>query len=166
VAGRVHGLERPVLTGYDVAVAQAPVGLEAEVEPGIEGLAICGLNPWVTSIGKDRGGGDRLQALSKRRVVAMAMGDHDVAHRLAADRRKERLEMIVVVRAGVDDRHVAVADDVADRSGERVRAGVAAHDAAHQAAHWLRRAVGHVEVAFEGEFRHGEIRGCISLMAA
>ncbi len=64
----------------------------------------------------------------------MAVGDDDMADALAGDRRQKRRHMGLVRGARVDDRDLALADDVAARSGERERRGVAGDEPARSAA--------------------------------
>ena len=62
-----------------------------------------------------------LQGARRRRVVAMRMGHQHVTQSFAADACKQRFDVTRVVRSGVDDRHIAVSDEVAacSRVGER-----------------------------------------------
>ena len=51
-------------------------------------------------------------------MIAVGVGDQDVRHGLAAHRIEQRLRVRLVVRPGIDDRNLALAHDVADRTGE------------------------------------------------
>ena len=70
-------------------------------------------------------------------MVAMGMGDEDMAHRLAAHGLEQRLGVRLVVGTGIDDRDLALADDVADRAGEGERARIVAEHAPHAGAGFL-----------------------------
>src|SRR4051812_37651152 len=54
-------------------------------------------------------------------MIAMGMSNEDVAHGLAADRREQCCQMLVIVGTWIDDRDFARSDDVARRAleGER-----------------------------------------------
>src|SRR5580658_4381229 len=65
----------------------------------------------------------------------MGVGDEDMRHRFAAHGVEQRRDMGVVVRPGIEDRHVAAADDVADRALERERARIVGGHRAHQRRH-------------------------------
>jgi hypothetical protein len=54
------------------------------------------------------------------------MGDQDVAHRLALQRRQQGLQVAGQVRAGIDHRHLSRADDIGAGAGEGERPGIAA----------------------------------------
>ena len=85
------------------------------------------------------------QNARRRRMVAMRMGDEDIAQRSPAMRGEQRLDMRGVRRAGVDDRHLAFADDVAASAREGEGAGIGRDDAARQRRHALQRAGRRVE---------------------
>src|SRR6185369_15317713 len=61
----------------------------------------------------------------------MGMGDENMRYRLAAHGVEQRPGMRFVIRAGINDRDLALAHDVADRAGEGERARIIAEDAAH-----------------------------------
>ncbi len=85
----------------------------------------------VRSLCVHRGAGRGLDLRHRRRMVAMRMGDEDVRDRLAAHGIEQRRDVGVVVGAGVKDRDLAAADDVADRACEGERAGIVGHDRPH-----------------------------------
>src|ERR1700678_1473189 len=62
------------------------------------------------------------------RVVAVGMGDQDMRHGLAPHSIKQRRRVGRIVWAGIDDRDLAVADDVAHRSREGERTWIVAED--------------------------------------
>ena len=65
----------------------------------------------------------------------MGVGDENVRHGFAAHRVEQRRDMGVVVGAGIEDRHLAAADDVADGTLERERTGIVGRHRAHQRRH-------------------------------
>ena len=67
----------------------------------------------------------------------MGMGDQDMRHRLAAHGIQQRLGMRFIIRAGIDDRDLALAHDVADRAGEGERARIVAEDPPHAGAGFI-----------------------------
>ena len=79
----------------------------------------------------------------------MRVGDEDVRHGLAAHRIEQRRNMRFVERAGIDDRDLAMAEDVGDRAlvGERPR--IVAQDAAHAGHHLLDLARRQIEALVE-----------------
>ena len=68
-------------------------------------------------------------------MVAVGVDDDDMRDRLAAHGREQPRDMGRRVRAGIDDRDPAAADDVAAGAGEGERAGIAGDEPAHQRAH-------------------------------
>ena len=77
----------------------------------------------------------------------MGMGDEDVADAFAADREGvfDRVDVLLIGRARVDDGDLAATDDERRRPLERVRTGVVGDDAAQPSDDVLRHAVRHVE---------------------
>ncbi len=57
-------------------------------------------------------------------MIAMRVADEDVADRPAGDRRDKRVEMLVVLRPGIDDRQFMLADEIAVRAVKGERAGI------------------------------------------
>ena len=84
-------------------------------------------------------------------MVAVGVRDEDVRDGLAAHGRKQRLDMGRRVRARIDDRDLAAADDVAAGAGEGVGAGIVGDDPAHERAHREAGAGADREVEVEGE---------------
>jgi len=64
-------------------------------------------------------------------LAAVGMSDQDMGHGLAAHRVEQRRRMRPIVGAGIDDRDLASAHDVADGTGEGERARIVAEDPAH-----------------------------------
>lgn len=65
-------------------------------------------------------------------MVAMRMGDEDVAQPLALDRREQRLDMRIDRRPRIDDRDIAVAENIAASAGEGEGARIGRDDAARR----------------------------------
>lgn len=83
-------------------------------------------------------------------MVAMGVGDHHVGHRLAGNGLEHRIHMLRRVRAGVEDGHVTMADDIGAGAREGEGGRIGGHDAAHQRRHVHRLANGGIEIAVEG----------------
>src|ERR1700720_3651116 len=69
----------------------------------------------------------------------MGVGDENVRDGFAAHRVEQRRHMGVVVGAGIEDRHLATADDVADGTLEGERTGIVGGDRTHQWRHLFHR---------------------------
>src|SRR6266487_4775422 len=89
------------------------------------------------TLGIDGSAGGGLDPRRVRRVVAVGMGDENMRHRLAAHGVEQRLGVRFVVGAGIDDRDLALADDVTDRAGEGERARIVAENASHAGAGFI-----------------------------
>ena len=89
----------------------------------------------------------------------MGVGDDDVGHRLAAHGVEQRLDVLLVERAGIDDRDLAAPDDVAQRSLEGERARIVDEDAPHAGRDLLDHAGREVELAIEGDVVGHEMMG-------
>ena len=124
--GVVERFDGPAVARDHLAVGERDVGPEIHVAAGIEPARLADVQrprrP-VRAFGEDRGAGRGLDPGHRRRMIAMGVGDEDVGHGLAAHRVEQRRDMGVVVRAGIEDRDFAAADDVAHRAleGERAR---------------------------------------------
>src|SRR6185437_3769423 len=124
VAGRRHDLEHPGSALDDLAVPDLDVRPEVAVGAGfrIVPLALKARpRGAVRALGIDGGAGSLLDARGIRRMVAVGMGDENMRHRLAAYRIEQRFGMRLTVRAGIDDRDLALAHDVAQRAGKGER---------------------------------------------
>ena len=84
-------------------------------------------------------------------MVAMGVGDENMRHRLAAHGIEQRLGMRLVIGAGIDDRDVALAHDVADRAGEGERARIVAEHPPHAGPGFVGHAGFQREIAVEGD---------------
>ena len=70
-------------------------------------------------------------------MVAVGMGDQNMGHGFAAHGIQQRRRMGLVVGAGIDDRDLALADDVTHRAGEGERARIVAENPPHAGADFL-----------------------------
>ena len=70
-------------------------------------------------------------------MVAVGMGHQDMRDGFVTHCIKQRRDMHDIVGAGIDNRHLAVPDDVADRTFERERAWIIGHDRAYAGRHFL-----------------------------
>ena len=94
-----------------VAVAQDDIGDEIPVAAFLAaGLAApsAGMRP--EAVG--RRAGRLFQRLRRRRMVAVGVGDEDMGDLLAGEARQQRRDMLGKVGAGIDDRDLALADDI------------------------------------------------------
>ena len=99
-----------------------------------------------------RRAGRFLQRLRRRRVVAMRVGDEDMGDPLAGEARQQRVDVLGKVGPGIDDRDLALADDIGAGAAERERAGVARDDAPDPRRHRFEPAVFERELAPVGDF--------------
>ncbi len=170
VARRCDRLQRPALPFDHVAVLHFDIGPEIAVGAGLR-IVLLALEARprgaMRPLGIDRRAGGGLDPRRVRRVVAMGMGDENMRHGLAAHGIEQRPGMRFIIRAGIDDRDLALADDVADRSGEGERARIVAENAPHAGAGFiddtrLEREVAverHVVVVGHGDSRCSVIPG-------
>ncbi len=73
----------------------------------------------------DPGSGRRPEGARARRMIPMRMGYENGDYGFAAESVKQSGDMVLLVRAGIDDRDLPVADDIGAGAGEGHRAGVA-----------------------------------------
>ncbi len=134
VAGGCDRFQRPSRTFDDVAVLDLDVGAEVAVGTGFR-IVLLALEARprgaMRPFGVDGGAGGGLDPGGVRRMVAVGVGNEDMRHGLAAHGVQQRLGMRLVVRAGIDDRDLASAHDVADRAGEGERARIVAKHPPH-----------------------------------
>src|SRR5215475_2852337 len=82
-------------------------------------------------------------------MIAMGVGNDDVRHRLAAHGIKQHSGVALIERPGIDDRHVAAADNVAQRPLEGERARIIGEDTPHARRNVVNDAGSEVESAIE-----------------
>ena len=152
VAGGVNGAQGPAGAARRVAVAHLAVRDEIEIAAFLDRDSAVGAVGAVAPSGR---AGQRPEPLRRRRMVEMGMRDNDMAHRFAVERRHDCLDMRLVRRPRVDDRDLALADDVGPRAVEGEGARVAGDDAAHQRRHAVGDAVFEFERLVEGNFQGG-----------
>ena len=131
VAGRRDRFQREAIPIDAFAVRERAVGDVGEIVRSVETLR-CARARHMGARADDRRARPRLQDRGAGGMVAVGMGDDDVANPLALDGREEGVDMGFVRRARIDDRDFAGADDVAARAGEGVGRGVAGDEAARQ----------------------------------
>src|SRR5271163_949970 len=88
-----------------------------------------------------RGPGYRLQRRCRRRMVAMSVGDQDMGHLLAGKSSQQCRDVVFEIRAGIDNRDFAVADNIGPGAAEGERARITRDDAANARRHPLEPAV-------------------------
>ena len=136
--GVVSASKSPTVAAYHFAVGERHVRTEIHVGGGIEPSRLADMQRAgqpVRPLRENFGAGRRLDLGHRRRMVAMSVGDEDVRHRLAAHRVEQRRDMGIVVGAGIEDRHLAATDDVADRALERERAGIVGRHRTYERRH-------------------------------
>ena len=135
-----------------VAVVELDVGRERKIARLLRLLVA--RRPGMRAVGIDLGAGRLGERGRRRHVIDMGVGDQDVRHRLAAHGAQHGVDMVLLVGAGIDDRHLAVADDVGAGALEGEGTGIVGDDAADQRRHFHRRAVVELEVLDEGNAGH------------
>ena len=165
VAGRRHRFQRPARAFDDVAVLDLDIRPEIAVGAGFR-IVLLALEARprgaMRPLGIDGRAGGGLDPRGVRRVVAMGMGDQNMRHGLAAHGVQQRFRMRLVIGAGIDDRDLALAHDVADRAGEGERARIVAEDPPHAGAGFIDDARLEREVAVERDVvvvGHGDVPG-------
>ena len=141
VSRRGQRLERPAVAAHHFAIGERHVGAKIHVGGSVEPARLADMqraSEPVRALGENFCAGRGLDLGHRRRMVAMGVGDEDVRHRLAAHRVEQRRDMGVVVGAGIEDRHLAAADDVADRALEGERARIVGRHRTHQRRHLFR----------------------------
>ena len=82
VARRRHRFERPAVAADDLAVGERHVGAEIHVGRGIEAARLADMErprQPVRALRKNLGAGRRFDLRHRRRMIAMGMGDENVA---------------------------------------------------------------------------------------
>jgi hypothetical protein len=123
MARRRDGGQRPAVATDALPFGQHPVGGIVAVERRV-GDSACIIRR-KGSRADDGSPGRLCQRAAGRAVVAVVMGDQDRNHRPAGNGPDQRVQMCRVVGPRIDDRHVAVADDMRlrPRIGEGRRVG-------------------------------------------
>ena len=152
VARRRHRFQRPAGAFDGVAMLHFDVRPEVAVGAGFR-IVLLALEARprgaMRALGINRGAGGGLDPRGVRRMIAVGVGDEDMRHGLAAHRVEQRRRMGLIIRAGIDDRDLAGADDVTDRAGEGERARIVAEHAPHAGADLLDHAGLQGKVAVE-----------------
>ena len=154
VAGRRHRFKRPAVARDDVPMRNAMVGHERGIAAGVEPARLTEVQRTrrpVRPLCESRRAGRRLDGGGAGGVVAMRMGDDDMRHALATHGIEQRCPMRRVVRTGIDDRHLAAADDIAQRPLEGERPRIVREDPPHSGYHLVDGAGREVENPIEGD---------------
>ena len=154
MAGRRDRLERIAAPGDDLAVVERAVGRIGGIMRGVEAARRAvgaGRRP-VGAGADDRRAGRRAERRRRRRMVAMGMGDEDVADAPSLRRAQQRFDMRRVDRAGIDDRHLLAADDVTAGPGRGEGRGIVGDDPSHQRRDLGRLAGRRLDRPLEDEF--------------
>ena len=124
MAGGMHRLQPPARPLDGIPVSQPMIGGEGEVGAGFSCLAIAAMG--TEAMGRRARGG--LQGGGSRGMVEMGMGDQDMADALPGQAGQQSRHMLRQIGAGIDHRHLAMADDIGTRAEEGEGAGVRGHD--------------------------------------
>ena len=92
-------------------------------------------------------------------MIDMSVRHEDMRHRLAAHGVQHGIDVVLLIGAGIDDRHLAMTDEVGAGALESERARVVGDDAADQRCHLHRRAVVELEVSDERNAGHETLYG-------
>ena len=133
----MHGLQPPARPLDAIPVAQPMIGGEGEVGAGFPRVAMAAMG--TEAMGRRAGG--RLQGGGCRGMVEMGMGDEDMADGLAREAGQQSRHMFRQIGAGIDHRHLAMADDIGARAEEGEGARVMRHDPPDQGRDGLQPAV-------------------------
>ena len=154
VARRRHRFERPAVAAHRLAIGERYVRAKVHVGRCVETVGLADMK-------RPRGAmralrvnfcpGRRFDFRHCRRMIAMGMGDEDVADGFAAHRVKQRRDMGVVVGAGIEDGDFAAADDVAHRALEGERPRIIGDHRAHAGRHVAHRVGCEIERLVEGQ---------------
>ena len=104
----------------------------------IGGVELVGFSQGKLARGKIGGAADDLRARrllqppGGGRMVAVGVGGEDFCYFFAGQRREQGRDMGGVVRAGIDDRDFALADDIDAGAGEGEGAGIGGDHPPHQ----------------------------------
>ena len=143
VSGRRHRFHGPAGAADLFAVGERDIGAEIHVGAGVEPARLADVQRTRQAVGALRinlGAGCGLDLGHGGGMIAVGVGDENVGDGLPAHGVEQRADMRVVIGAGVEDRDLAAADDVADRALIGERAGIVGDDGAHARRHLLRLA--------------------------
>ena len=144
----VDCLELPATAGDRIAVVHGHVGREIPIPAFLDRrLAAPASGMGAKTIG--RGTGRRSHCRRRRRMVAMGMGDQDMGHPLAGEAGQQCRDVLVEIRAGIDDRDLALADYVGPGALEGKRARIARDDTANARRHPLKPTIFERKLAAE-----------------
>jgi len=105
----------------------------------------------VRTFGVDFRAGRRFDLGHRGRMIAVCMGDENMADGLVAHGIEEGRDMGVVVRAGIEDRDRAAPDNVTHRTFERERARIIGDHRAHARRHGFHGVGFEIEGLVEGD---------------
>src|SRR5262249_44828349 len=132
--------ESPIATFDRVAVAHHDVRREIPIAT-LLAARLTALAAGMRAEAIGRGASCGLEWRRCRRMVAMSVSHKNMTHSLAIEAREHAFEVFGEVRAGVDPRHLALADDIGAGAFVGERAGVAGDDAADTRRHRFEPAV-------------------------
>src|SRR5262245_41028635 len=166
VPGQMQNVEREALDPDHVAVSEFSIRRKAWIDEGVTeaGNTRAARRSRRPERG-DSSAGERLQSTRAVTVVAMTVRNENISEALGLDRGRDRLQMALVGRTGIDDGDVAAPDDVAVSAEKRVGPGIVGDDAANAGADLLGHAIIDVLVAVEGKLRRHDLRKLFSLIA-
>ena len=122
VARRVDSLERPAGTFNDVAIPECHIGREVIVS------ALFNIIPrFPTTVRAEAvgfGAARLFQVARGGRMVAVGVGDQQVAHCFTLKGAQQRIDMAAEVRPGVDHRHLAAPDNISAGAVKGERPGI------------------------------------------
>src|SRR6185312_2821024 len=132
--------EPPARPFNDVAMGDGDVWPERAIGAGFRIMLlalIAGSRGAMRAFGVNCRASRLLDTPRVRRMIAMGMGDDDMRHGLATHGIEQRLGVRLVIRAGIEDRDLVPADDVADGAGEGKRARIVTEHAPHARPYFL-----------------------------
>ena len=131
MARRRHRLQRPAGAFDGLAVPYRDVGLEVAVGAGFRIVLLALIarpRRAMRPLGIHGRAGRSLDPRGVRRMVAVGVGDQNMRHGFAAHGVQQRRGMDFIVGARIDDRDLALADDVTHRAREGEGAGIVAQN--------------------------------------
>ncbi len=136
-------LQTPAISFHHIAIAHRDVRREGEISPRLAGIA----PRTMRAEGIHRGASCRLEWRRPRRMIDMSVRNKDMGNRFASQRGLQRIDMRAQKRPGIDDRHLALADDIGSGTHEGERPRIIGHDPADQRRDGYKPAIGAGEVA-------------------